>query len=97
MPERPITCKSGPPTQDGSRSSNMNQSSSQTSKVRYLMLQVQRIMKVNQLLCGARMVEQTRDGQLFMLINQPRSKIRELTMNSDSMSTDHSTSDLDFQ
>jgi hypothetical protein len=46
---------------------------------------------------GRDMVVQIRDGELSILINQPRKRLREFSETSDSMSADHSTSDLDFQ
>jgi hypothetical protein len=56
-----------------------------------------KIEKDKMFISGRDMVVQIRDGELSILINQPRKRLREFSETSDSMSADHSTSDLDFQ
>jgi hypothetical protein len=57
----------------------------------------QRIMKVKRLLSGRDIMALTRDGELSTLINLSRKELLDLTKNTDSTSTEHSTSDQDSQ
>jgi hypothetical protein len=61
------------------------------------MSQVERMLKLNQLLFGRIMVERTRNGMSSILIKLLRRILRDLIKNTDSKSTDHSTSDQECQ
>jgi len=98
MQERPTRCKSGAPTQDGSRSSNIEMNTSSILEmVRHLMYMEEKMKKLGKSLPGRDTMVQTRDGRLSILIKLPRLLHQELMKTLDSTSTDHSTSNLDFQ
>ena len=64
MLEEPTTCRSGAPTQDGSRSSSMLMNISSISKTeKHLMYMVEEMKKLDQSLFGTNMVKLTRDGR----------------------------------
>jgi len=86
-----MTCKSGQPTQDGSKFSSMRRDNSSTgNQARSLMLEELKTKKANKLVFGVTMEELINNGMLFILIKQrdhkPRGSIRTLV----SMLTDHS-------
>jgi hypothetical protein len=88
--ERPTTCKSGAPTQDGGNSSDIKVNTLSTGKTENaLMSQEEKMLKVKQSLYGTDITELTRDGRSFMLI-QSSLRLRESMKNLDSTSTDHS-------
>jgi hypothetical protein len=95
----PRTCRSGAPTHNGSRSSSIKTTNSSTPErtKRFSMSQVERMLKLNQLLFGRIMVERTRNGTSSILIKLLRRILRDLIKNTDSKSTDHSTSDQECQ
>jgi hypothetical protein len=94
----PTTCKSGAPTLDGSKSSSTRIANSSTGRtVRSLMLQEVKMKKVKQLEFMVIIEARTNNGKLSTLIKQTRLLLRELTMTSVSISTDHSTLDQDCQ
>jgi hypothetical protein len=57
----------------------------------------ERMLKDNKLLSGRDIMAGTKDGQLSTQTNQPRRELLDMIKNTDSISTEHSTSDLDFQ
>ena len=70
----------------------MMEHSSPTGRTRrYLMFQVERTLKDNQLLSMPSMVKPTRDGRLSILTLIRDHKRRDLTRTSDGIATDHST------
>jgi phage-related protein len=98
MLEEPTTCKSGSPTQDGSRSSNTLVNNSLTSKMeKHLMFQEQKILKGKLLSFTDLTTRSIKDGELSILISQKRNQLKDLTKTSDSISIDHSTLSQDFQ
>jgi hypothetical protein len=91
-------CKSLAPTPTGGRSSDtLTVNSSTGITTRYLMSHKERMKKDKNFGTGRIMVEPTRDGRYSILIKHQRFQRKDSTKNSDSTSTDHSTSDLDFQ
>jgi len=56
-----------------------------------------RILKDKKLLSGRDIMAGTRDGELSILTNQRKKLLRDMIENMDSTSTEHSTSDQDFQ
>jgi hypothetical protein len=75
----------------------MKVASFQTSKTtNALMLKVEKMKRLERSLFTRDMVARTRDGRLSILTKLKSHKRKEC-MNLDSTSTDHSTSDLDFQ
>jgi len=71
MLERPMICKSGAQTLDGSKSSSMRIINSSTGKTaRYLMSQEPRMLKDKLSKYMVTMVERTKDGMLSILIKQ---------------------------
>jgi len=52
--------------------------------------------KPEELLYGTTMEELNRNGKSSILMNQNQLQLKDTVKNSDSISTDHSTSDLDF-
>jgi hypothetical protein len=75
--EEPTTCKSGAPTQDGSKYSSMRRTNSSTFRtVRSLMLLEAKMKKVQQLEYMATMEVQTKNGKFFMLIKLIRLELR---------------------
>jgi hypothetical protein len=74
--EEPTTCRSGQPTLDGSKFSNMRTANSSTGRTaKSLMLKAERILKANQLEFGATIEENTSNGKLSILI-KTRVKLR---------------------
>jgi hypothetical protein len=65
--------------------------------LRHLMSQEERILKDKQFGYGRSTVKPTRDGQYSILTSNQRFQRKDSTRNSASISTDHSTSDQDFQ
>jgi len=61
------------------------------------MFQEEKMLKDKEFMPGRNMEVPTRDGRSSMLMKLRRLLRRELTRNSVSMSTDHSTSSQDFQ
>jgi hypothetical protein len=55
-----------------------------------------RILKDNKLLSGRNIMDGTRDGELSMLTRPPRLDPRDMTVDLDSISIDHSSGDQDF-
>ena len=75
------------PTQDGGRSSDtLVNTSSTCNPRRLLMFSKIRIRKDKRLSCGRDTTDGTKDGELFIKINTPRSNLRVTTRNSDSIS-----------
>ena len=99
MLEEPETCKSGVPTQDGSRSSSIKETSSSTSKMEELLMShLIRIKKVKQSLSIRDTVVQTKDGTSVILMKSKRKRqMARLMKNSVSETILHSTSDQDYQ
>ena len=92
-----MTCKSGAPTQDGSKYSDMITNNSSTGQTtRYLMSRVQRMKKEPQLEFMETMERITKNGKFFMLTRLLRLRPRDSMRNSDSTLTDHSTSSQSF-
>jgi hypothetical protein len=61
--EELTTCKSGAPTQDGTKSSHMKDNTSSTSKARkHLMFTQTKMKKEERLLSGEDIMVQTKDG-----------------------------------
>jgi hypothetical protein len=56
-----------------------------------------RILKDKRLSSGRDITAGTRDGESSMLTNLPRKEPRDMIVNTDSISIEHSTSDQDFQ
>jgi len=96
---RLMTCKSGAPTHNGSRSSSSKQDNSSTSEriKRFLMSMVPRMRKLERLLSERTQVKLTRNGMSSILIRLLRVKLKDSMKNSVSTSTDHSISDLTCQ
>jgi hypothetical protein len=85
-------------TQDGGKSSLMKDNTSSISEtIRHSMTIKIRMLKVKRLSFGEDIMVLTKDGELSILINPLRNQQVDLTRNSDSISTDYSTSDLDSQ
>jgi len=94
----PTTCRCGAPTQDGSRSSSIQENNSSIPRTtRSLKLLVRRILKVKQLAFMETIVVSIKDGLSDILTKLTKNQPRERMMNLDSKSTDLSTSDQDFQ
>jgi len=92
----PMICKSGQPTQDGSRSSSIRTANSSTGPtIRFSMSREAKMRKDMQLVFGVTIEESINNGKLFILIKPPSLKPRDSTKNSDSTSTDHSILDQD--
>jgi hypothetical protein len=69
-----------------------------TSTTRRLLMSIKRrILKDKRLLFTEDTMAGIRDGELSILTNQPRRELLVWTMNMDSISIDHSSSDPDFQ
>jgi len=76
----------------------MKDNSSPTSRTtRYSMSQETEILKCKMFMLGRDMEVQTRDGESSMLTNKRDKEEKDSTVTSDSISTEHSTSDQDFQ
>jgi len=91
-------CKSQAPTPTGGKSSDMKESNLSIGIMeRHLMFQVEKILKDKQFGYGVNMVEPTRDGKFSILTSNQRFQLKDSTKNTDSTSTDHSTSNQDFQ
>jgi len=73
-----MTCKSGAPTQDGSKSSSTRTTNLLTgTTTRSLMLKVAKTKKDTQLEYGQTIEENTNNGQLFILIKQRVLKLKD--------------------
>jgi hypothetical protein len=71
--EKPMTCKSGLPTQDGSKYSNMRTTNSLIGQTtRYLMSRAARTKKVKQLESLETTEVKDNNGKLFILIKPIR-------------------------
>jgi hypothetical protein len=82
----------------GGKSSGEEVKTSSTSTTRRLLMFTKtRILKDKRLLYGRDTTAGTRDGELSILTKQPRREHLEWTVNMDSISIDHSSSDPDFQ
>jgi hypothetical protein len=91
-------CTSTAPTQDGGRSSDIEVQTSLISETRRcLMSSKAKMLKDKRLSYTPDTTRLTRDGDLFMLTKPRRSQVKDMTETSDSISTDHSISDPDFQ
>jgi hypothetical protein len=89
---RPTTCRSGVPTQDGSKCSSLKATNSSTGRaVRSLKLKEAKMKRDKLLECGVIIVQRTKNGKLFIWIRLKVLKLRELTKTLVSMLTDHST------
>ena len=75
----------------------MDHTSSIGPTKKFLMFQEERMLKAKLLLSGINIMVPTRDGELSILIKLKRLLIRDLSKNSDSMPTDHSTLSQDSQ
>jgi hypothetical protein len=100
--EELTTCKSGVPTQDGSKYSTIRTNTSSIHQTtRFLMFLEVKMKKVKQLSCGIEMVNKEelliKDGRLSILTKPPKLELRDSTKNSASTLTGHSISDQDFQ
>jgi proline dehydrogenase len=86
-------------TQFGGKSSNtlVELTSSISRTRRYLMLQVEKMLKVKRLLSMVDTTDLTKDGELTMLTEQEKKELRVFTTAGDSISTESSTSDQDSQ
>jgi hypothetical protein len=93
-----MICKSGAQTLDGGRSLFSKESTSATSKTQenVLMCGKEKISRVKRLLSGIDITVLTKDGRSSILTRNQRWRSRVLTKSSDSTSTDHSTSSLNF-
>jgi hypothetical protein len=93
-----MKCKFGAPTQDGSKSSNTEDSNSLTSKTtKHLMFIKTKILKDKRLLSGRDITDGIRDGESSIWTNPERKVQRDTTPNSVSTSADHSTLDQECQ
>ena len=63
---------------------------------RFLMLKEEKMRKDKQLVSGEITEENTNNGKLFTLMKLRQNKLKDSTKNMDSMSTDPSTSSLNF-
>jgi hypothetical protein len=96
--EEPTICKSGPPTQDGGRSSNTEDKTSLTSRTRrFLISQEEETLKAKRLSSMVDTTNSTRDGELSTLTRKLRFKLEAITETLDGLSTDHSTLDQECQ
>jgi hypothetical protein len=97
--EELTTCKSGAPTLDGSRSSNIETHISATfkTKIDVLMSVEAKMKKADQLSSGRSTEELTKDGRLYIKMKLKRFKKKDFMKTSDGTLTDHSISFLDFQ
>jgi hypothetical protein len=76
----------------------MKENSSQTSRItESLMSNKEKMLNINKFSYGRDTEKPTRDGPFNILIKQSQLRPRDLMKNSVSISTDHSTSDQDFQ
>ena len=76
----------------------MNQNTSSIgATARYLMFQVERMLKDKQLSSGTSTMETTRNGKSSILTKPQRFQERDLMKNLDSTEIDHSISDPDSQ
>ena len=90
--EELTTCNCGTPTKDGGKSSSITATTLLISiTVRSWMFMVVEMLKDKMLLSGRDTMEQTKDGQLSMLIPLRDQEPQVLMDTSVSISTDHST------
>jgi hypothetical protein len=93
-----MKCKSGPPTLDGSKSSDTLERTSPTFKTeRFLISIKEKTKKDKKLLFGTDITELIKDGESSMLISQRKSLLKDSTPDSVSTSTDNSISDQECQ
>lgn len=101
MLEEQTKCKFGVPTQDGSRFSDTSLITSalltQELMESALKFNKEKMRKDNQLFTLTDQSLHNKDGELFMLMRQRKSQLKELIKTLVSISTDHSTSDQDCQ
>jgi hypothetical protein len=93
-----VTCKSGAPTLDGSRSLSIKENISATfvRPTSVSMFLETKTKKVKLLKLTKDIMEPTKDGKYFILTKRQRLRPRDSMKNSDSTSTDHSTLSLSF-
>jgi hypothetical protein len=85
-------------TQDGGKSSLMKDNTSSISEtIRHSMSIKIRMLKDKRSLSGRDIMAGIKDGELSILTNLPRKDQVDSIKNMDCTSTDHSSSDLDFQ
>jgi len=85
----PMTCRSGQPTQDGSRYSDTRIINSSTgNQTRSSTLEEEKIKKANKLVFGVTTEADINNGTLFILTKLIRLLPRDLAKTSDSISTD---------
>ena len=79
MQERPTTCKSGAPTQDGSKSSFIDKSTSVTSKkqTNVSMSIKAKMLKVKKLSLMDNIMVPIKDGRFFILTRRQRLRQRD--------------------
>jgi len=93
-----IQCKSQAPTPTGGKSSDMKESNLSIGITeRHLMFQVEKILKDKQFGYGRSILMPIRDGKFSILTKHQRFQRKDSTKSMDSISTDHSTSNQDFQ
>jgi hypothetical protein len=86
------------PTPIGGRSSGEEVKTSLTSTTRRLLMSTKtRILKDKRLLYGRDIMVGTKDGESSILTKQPRKEHQDSIKSMDCTSTDHSSSDPDFQ
>jgi hypothetical protein len=96
--EKPTTCKSGAPTQDGGKSSDIEDGTSKTLRTtRFLMLLEEKMLKVKRLSSGEDTTNLTKDGELPMLTKLESIKRVVFTETSDGILIDLSISDQECQ
>jgi hypothetical protein len=93
---RPIICKFGAQTEDGGKSSDGRKNTSSIPTTRRL-LPSPMMLKDKELLSQTEPMDLTKDSESFMLTKLVRVLPRDMIEAGDSMSTEHSTSDLDSQ
>jgi hypothetical protein len=94
---RLITCKSGAPTLNGSRSLSSKLTGLPTFRIiSTCMFQEVKIKKANQLLYMHKLKDLNKNGRFFTLIKLLRQRPRDSMRSSDSISTDHSTLSQSF-
>jgi len=98
--EEQVTCRSGVLTHNGSKSLDMKLITSaqlMQEEENVLKFNMVKMLRLNQLCTLTEMTRSNRDGTLFMLTKLKKNKQRDLPKTGDSISTDHSISDLDSQ
>jgi hypothetical protein len=96
--ERPTICRSGAPTQDGSKSLSMKKINSSTGlTARFLMLLDPKMKKVKLLELPEIQVRLIKNGKFSISTRQKQLKLKDSMKNLVSILTDHSILDPDFQ